>query len=162
MRLRRTAAASALAVAIVFGSAGSANALKWNHGDPLEAKGYGSYGWGYGNWKVNTQSDGTRSRLGANVSISNADNHKVFAKLATHVNAGYCVSPQFVTCSSEYYLWAEADTARHDGYSWAYKTSSTSLPGNADYTRAGIQVRLDIPSRPDIGSGWTWTKGKQY
>ena len=164
MNIRRSLGLAVAGAALLAGSATGAQALNWNSAsNPLTVSGYGSTGYGYGTWTVSTGSDGTRSRLSANLKYSNADNHKVFAKLQTYVNAGYCLSSDYLSCTAQYYYYTSSDTSRVNQTGvWVNRTTSTGLPGEADYARAGVQVRLDIPVRPDVGSGITWTKGLKY
>jgi hypothetical protein len=151
------------AVALV-GVGASAQALTWNSkSSPLTVTGYGSTGWGYGTWKASTSTDGTRSRLAATLKYSNADNHKVFAKLNTWVNAGVCITAGYLDCTASYYPYWSADTPRHNVAGvWKTMYASTQLDPGADYARGVIQVKLDIPWRGDPGSGYTFTNGMKY
>lgn len=146
------------------GSASAGQALTWaSSSKPLTVTGYGSTGWGYGSWTVSSGTDGTRSRLSANLKYKNADNHKVFAKLQTWINAGYCATSPYLSCTSQYYYYTEKDTDRsNDTSKWVTKSATTGLPGTADFARAGIQVKLDIPVRTDVASGVLWTNGMKY
>lgn len=137
---------------------------------PLKVTGYGSTGVGYGTWTVSSGSDGTRSRATAHLAYYNADNHKVFYKLLTYVNAGYCYTPQYLTCDVKYYSYGDNDSNHYNtgsskvgSWTWITANSVTStLPGNADYARGGLITKLDIPVRTDSSSSTWWTNGAAY
>jgi hypothetical protein len=164
--IRRVASLGTLVVLLVGGSAvGAQGAYKlWaNPTAPLRVEYDHSVGWGFGAWTVSSGSDGTRSRLGANVAMSYPfKGRKVFAKLTTWVNAGYCISPDFVTCSMKYYYYDQSDTKHVQSIPWYYVSTTTGVPGGADYARAEIQVKLDIPWKPDPASNSLFTTGVKY
>ena len=169
--MRRTSArlaAVALAVpAIVVATAGAGFALgevrTWNSsGTPLKVTGYGSTGYGYGTWRASTASDGTRSRLSANLRINNADNHAVFAKLTTQTNAGYCAAPEYVSCTAQYFTYDDSDTSRYSGSSYKAHNTSTGLNSSGNYARGLVTVKLDIPWRDDPSSGTSYTQPEPY
>lgn len=82
------------ALGLIMLSGVSAYAVSWNTSrKPLTVSGYGSVGDGFGSWTVSSDKDGTRSRLTASLWYKNADNHTVYAKLETWVNAGVCAAP---------------------------------------------------------------------
>jgi hypothetical protein len=100
----------------------------------------------------------------------NADNHKVFYKLQTWVNAGSCFQPDYTSCTAKYYQYGDNDSNHYNTSSpnttnWVWITAnnvSSTLPGSADYARGGLIVKLDIPVRTDISSSTWWTAGKHY
>ena len=107
--------------------------------------------------------NGAPGHTSANLWYHDGDNHKVFATLHTYVNAGLCVAPQYTSCSAAYYIYKSADTAHSNASdTWVNKSITTGLSGSADFARAGVQVVLDIPLRPDSYSGTTWTNGMKY
>ena len=150
------------------GNIAQAVALTWNSsGTPLTVSGYGSTAKGYGTWLISTGTDGTRSRLTANLKITNADDHAAYAKLETMVNAGACFSGSYLNCSSPYYSWAFAKTsgvttATGATSVWVSKSTSTNLSPYGNYARALVFVALDIPYLPDAISQPTLTNGLPY
>lgn len=164
---RRISTIILLAGAIVVAGASAGYALGrvryWNSVDkPLTVSGYGSTGWGYGSWRVSTGTDGTRSRLGAHQAISNADDHRVFVKLSTWTNAGYCLATEYLQCTQQYFSYDDSDTGRTSCYCWEYLATSTGVNAAANYARAQVRVKLDVPWRPDPDSNPTYTKGDSY
>lgn len=145
-------------------SAPASLAVNWaKSSEPLKVSGYGSTGYGYGTWTVSSGSDGTRSRLTANLKYSNGDNHKVYGRISTWTNAGICISPEYTSCTATYYPYASNDTAHvNEAGKWVAKTATTSVNPAADYARGQVFVRLDIPLRPDPTSEQTLTKGVKY
>ena len=165
--LARLASVAAVSTAVVATTAGASYALGevryWNSSSaPLTVTGYGSSGYGYGTWKVSTGTDGTRSRLTANLRINNADNHAVYATLTTQTNAGYCVEPDYTSCTAQYFTYATQDTAHYTGASWKALTTSTGLNASGNYARGLVNVKLDIPWRTDPSSGTTFTRASAY
>ncbi len=167
-RLTRAVAAGVLAVGAVGLTAGSAQALGefkyWNSAtSPLTVTGYGSTGRAYGGWRLYTGTDGTRAYTDANMKVNNAANHRVYVQSQTWLNAGLCVSPQYTSCSSSYYYHATATSNRISSSSWTWHYGfSTGLDGSADFARAAIRARLDIPWRTDPSAGPTYTNGSKY
>jgi hypothetical protein len=165
--------AAVAGLAMIGGGVAEAAAFTWaTKSAPLTATGYGSTGVGYGTWNVSSGTDGTRSRATANLAYYNADNHKVFYKLLTWVNAGACLSPDFITCDLKYYqLSANGVDSNHystasksvGNWTWIVANGVTEqLPGSADYARGELHSKLDIPLRSDISSPAWLTKGKKY
>ncbi|KUN80197.1 hypothetical protein [Streptomyces griseoruber] len=138
---------------------------EWNSkSEPLTEKSYGSTGKAYGKWKVTQTSDGTKSKAYGYSKLSyQADNHKVYFDLDTHLNAGYCTQvSKYMSCSKEYYYYKSDEGKHHDSSAWTYNTAQTGVTGAADYARAGMATCLDIPARPDTCSGRTYTAGGKY
>lgn len=135
----------------------------WNtSSNPLTVTGYGSTGYAYGDWRIADTSNGTRSILRSRLKYNDADNHKVYVQWETWTNAGYCAQPDYTSCDQAYYYWAMDETSHQNEESWTWHSDSTSLNPAADYARARIAVRLDIPWRPDPISGWVLTRGSNY
>jgi len=135
----------------------------WNSSTtPLTASGYGSTGYGYGQWKVSTGTDGTKSRLYANIKLNNADNHTVYAKLKTQSNAGSCFAPDYTSCVATWYHYASSDSSHYNGSVYKQYVTRTDVNPSGDYARAIVNVCLDIPWRSDIYSGDSYTKGDWY
>ncbi|MDR2374317.1 MAG: hypothetical protein LBD77_09555 [Bifidobacteriaceae bacterium] len=165
--LKRVIGGAIAALLIVGGSALAANAAvtrAWNSSsNPLKVAGYGSTGWAYGSFTVSTGSDGTKARGTNAAKYSNADNHKVYVKQITYVNAGYCVASEYLSCSQAYYKYTENDSTHINVVNtWKAANTKTSVPGTADYAKGGFHVKLDIPLRGDPGSGQSLTKGVNY
>ncbi|SNT06803.1 hypothetical protein SAMN06309944_1943 [Micrococcales bacterium KH10] len=164
--LRKVHVIVAVMTLLLSVTAGTAHAKirYWNSAStPLTVTGFGSTGYGYGNWTVSTSTDGTKSRLGATMKYKNADNHKVYAKLETLVNAGTCLSSDYTSCTQKYYSHDWNNSGKIDkANKWFTKRATTGVPGIADYARASINVKLDIPWRADPTSGTTHTKGVKY
>jgi hypothetical protein len=163
--VRRVSALLVAAAAILMVTATASYALvvrSWNSAsDPLTVHAYGTYAWSYGTWDVSTHSDGTRSRLHAYQSTGSAS-HKVYETLKTYVNAGYCVTPKYTSCSQQYYYYDRNTTQHTSSYAWVYEGTSTGLTATADYARGNISTRMDVPWRTDPSSGDTYTEGVQY
>ncbi|MHC0432767.1 hypothetical protein ACX6XY_21680 [Streptomyces sp. O3] len=165
--LRRIATAGALTALAVGGTAASAAAIgeyhTWNtKSSALKVTGYGSTGYAYGKWRVYNGADGTRSKVYSYSRLNNAHNHKVFVKLETQVNAGYCVQPKYTTCTQSYWNHDDTHTRHHSSSSWKYYKASTGVSGAADYARGRVQAKLDVPWRSDPSTGWSYTSGTQY
>ncbi len=163
----RLAAVVLASGALVAATSGAAYALgevrAWNSPSaPLMVSGYGSAGYGYGTWKASTGSDGTRSRLSANLRIRNTDNHMVFAKLTTQTNAGYCFQPEYTSCSASYFTYASSTTGRYAGSTYKSFGASTGVNASGNYVRGLVNVQLDIPWRDDPSSGTTYTQPEAY
>ena len=137
--------------------------MNWNSSSaPLRVFGYGSNGWGFGDWTVSTGGDGTRSRLMAQQRIDNADNHTVFVTFETWVNAGFCFAPQYTNCSQPYYFFESGSTSRVNSSSWRQRWATTGVSPAADKARAYVRVKLDVPWRMDPSSNPTITNGRTY
>lgn len=111
--IRRTLAqvvALALAIACAVALASPSDAAKkrkWNSkstpltlkdGDVLKAQGYGK-------WTIGTTSSGTRSQAWGYLRDRHANGFNVFYRLDTYTNAGYCLSPEYVSCDQVWYPW---------------------------------------------------------
>lgn len=158
---RRTAA---VAVLILMGYSSSALALSWNSAaTPLTVTGYGSTGKGHGTWTISTGTDGTRYRTSASLYLINADNHKVYAKTSNYSNSGVCFAPDYTSCQQSFYLHNTSETTHYNvAKTWKTFSSSAAVNGTADYHRAAINVKLDVPWKADPSSGATWTTGIKY
>lgn len=71
-------------------------------------------------------------------------------------------APTYLSCTASYYNYNSSTTSKHDKSTWQYRTASAPVNPTADYARAGINVRIDIPWRSDISSGTTFTNGVNY
>ncbi len=166
-RLARRSSGILLAGALIVGGASAAHAkneyLYWNSSsNQLHVAGYSSDGYAYGQWRVTDGSNGTRAYGDAKVHIVNALNHKVFSKFYTYVNAGYCAVTPYLSCTQQYYLYDDADTSHTASTTAVWVYASTAVPGTADYARAGVEVKLDIPNHVDPASGQSYTNGTKY
>ena len=166
-RLVGATAALATGCAMSLGAAAVAQAKGeykyWNSSsNPLVVTGYGSTAKAYGQWRVADSSGGTRSFLDSNTWYSNADNHKKYATLDTYVNSGYCIQPNYTSCSVAYYWYAYDETSHSNSTSWTWLYADTDIPIEASYAKALVHVCLDIPLRPDPCSGGAATTGTEY
>lgn len=153
-----------VAGSLVLAGAGAAQAAPFvwaTSSAPLNLTHYGSTAWGHGDWDI-VQSGGTWSRGWPRIRINDVANHTAYASMTTLTNATVCVSPDFVTCSVPYSPWETRSTPRYGGSTWKKYTLSTNLPAVADYARASVVVRIDVPLRPDGTSPAGTTKGKKY
>lgn len=153
-----------MAIGLAGFGAGIAQATEYinSKSKPLTVVGYGSTGYGYGDWKVSTGSDGTRSRLSGYQRLNDSDNHKVYMGLETWVNAGACVSGDLLDCTQAYYYYASTTTSHTNSSAYVNKKATTGLTAAADYARAAVRVSLDIPWRTDQHGGWAYTDGNKY
>lgn len=160
------AVAAGGALAVAAGSAAQAKGeyKYWNSSSNLlVVTGYGSTAKAYGQWRVADSSNGTRSFLDSNTWYANADNHKKYAYFETWVNSGYCIQPNYTSCSVAYYAYASAETAHSNNGNWEWLYANTDIPANASYAKAGIiRVCLDVPFRTDPCSGGASTTGTEY
>lgn len=160
-------AATLSSVGLLAGSAGSALALgevrRWNSAQqPLTVTGYRSTGQGHGTWKVSVGSDGTRSRLSAQLRLRNSDNHRVFAHLTTQTDAGYCHTGGQGDCQFSWADHASATTQRHAGSAWKPFTTSTGVNPDGQWARARVRVQIDVPWRKDPASNAVYTARSSY
>lgn len=167
LRLARRSYGLLLAAALIVGGATAAHAkneyLYWNSSsNQLSVSGYSSTGYAYGQWRVTDGSNGTRAYGDAKVRISNALNHKVFAKFYTYVNAGYCATTPYLSCTQQYFYYADADSSHTASTTAVWVYANTAVPGTANYARAGVEVKLDIPNHVDPASGQSYTNGTRY
>lgn len=165
--LARAAALLGFGIALSLVTAGAAEAKgeyhAWNsYGNPLVVSGYGSTAKAYGQWRIADGSGGTRSYHDARVTYSNADNHTKYSKMSTYTNSGYCIAPQYTTCSQSYYFFASASTPHSNVGGWQWLYANTGLNSTASFARDAAYVCLDVPWRPDPCSGPTYTAGSEY
>lgn len=150
-------------LALLLVEATGAWALSWNSSSqPLTVTGYGSTGEGYGTWFISTGSDGTRYRATSYMRINNADDHEVYSHIRNWTSAGFCYAPEFLSCTVDYSVYNSMQSGRHDYSFYVGRSSSAPLHGAAEYHRAEVKMRLDIPWRSDPSSTATWTNGIDY
>lgn len=151
-------------------AAASAGTLRyWNSAsNPLIVKNESGNdaGAGYGNWRVETTSVGTESRAFGYLKDLRANGNNVYFKLETWTNAGYCISPDYVSCTAEYYYYREEfsggnkETWNQNYWSPKYLAATLVNP-SADYARPHMFVQ-ESNDFGDPYAGPTITKGNAY
>lgn len=170
-RTRRAIAVVAIVVAGVASTAPAYAATRsWNSkSKPLTTRnGNGkALAQGYGTWKVGTTSSGTRSQTYGYLRDADSGNgYKVYFEMETYVNSGYCLQPQFTSCSGKYYKLANQfsnfNKETWGSGSWSPRFyASTKLDPVADYARAALHT-AESNKGPDSKSGKFFTKGNKY
>lgn len=175
MRIKSTLAraiagtVAALAVGGVLAiAAGSAAQAKdeykyWNSStNPLTVTGYGSTAKAYGQWRVADGADGTKAFLDSRMWLQNADNHKKYTYNETWTSTGYCIEPQYTSCSAQFYFYASSETSHSNTGDWQWLYTSTYVPSSGNSARGSEWACLDIPLRSDPCNGATKTLPTNY
>lgn len=181
-RVRRAAVmafvAAAAALATAIPAAAYDTASYWNKSSsPLVATGYGSAARAYGYVKIYNGSDGTRLYSYAWNKFTDGDNHQAFLEGVSQFNAGTCRSDgntvmyKGVSTSAEstcYAQFFDYSSFRQNGLnytsgSWVQmSTVSTGVASGADRGRAKIRLKIDIPLRPDVGVGPSYSSADSW
>lgn len=111
-------------------------------------------------------SSGLRSRVYAKLKYvpDTRDEDGIYAELRPQYNAGYCIAPDYTSCTAQWFDDEHVKTTRwKEDYFSTYLTASRNVSPNADFARALVRICEDIPSWPDdCISGWAYTKGNAY
>ncbi|WP_432457140.1 hypothetical protein [Cellulomonas iranensis] len=168
-------AALVVAVALAAGTAAALPAAAYNTpsywntaGAPLQVSGYGSTARAYGYIKIFNGSNGTRLHSYAWNKFTDADNHAAYLNGKSQFNAGTCREVSVTigykgvqvaagaACAQTFY---DGEGFRQDGLnyttnSWVQMANkSTGVHSGADRGRAAVRMAIDIPLRPDVESG---------
>jgi hypothetical protein len=160
-------AGTALSTVVILSSPAAA-ATKWwaPSTDPLAAKTAGVVqGRAYGYHEIDYTSAGTRSHAEVRLYDNHPGGQSMYIELHTYVNAGYCVSPDFVQCDAEYYYYDDDESDRWADDSWSaygWTLGTTAVPASADYARGSVKACEDQNNQPDDCSGWGISKGSSY
>jgi hypothetical protein len=150
----------------------------WNTSStPLVASGYGSTARSYGYIKIFNGSNGTRLYSYAWNKFTDADNHRAYLAGRTQFNAGTCstssvqVSFKGVSvggsssCAQQFY---DKDNFTQGGLNYtsstwtAMPTTNHAVVSGADRGRAVVRMSIDIPLRPDVQSGESYSSADSW
>ena len=165
-----TSTATLLLGVAVAPQAVASTVRSWNSSTtPLTVKNEGGTpaGQGYGNWTIATGGTGTESKAyGYLRDLLPGNGYNVYFKLETWTNAGYCVQPEYTSCSSQYYYYAQQfsggtkETWNQNYWSPKY-LAATRLNPSGSYARAHMFVQ-ESNNFGDPWSGPTITSGIAY
>ena len=161
---------SAALGAVVFFSSPVAAATKWwaPQSTPLKVVDDNTnvvQGRAYGYHEIDQTSSGTRSHAEVRLYDNRPGGQSMYIELHTYTNAGYCLSPDYVSCDAEYYFYDDDESDRWSDDSWSafgWTLGTTGLPASADYARGSVQACEDQNNEPDDCSGWGHSKGSKY
>jgi len=162
------AVVAAVIVATTALIAGPAYALKyWAPSTaPLAAKTDGvTQGRAYGYHEIDQTENGTRSHAETRIYDDREGGDSIYIELQTYVNAGYCVSPDYLSCNQQYYYYDSDQSNRWSDNTWSpyfWTLGTTGLPAEADYARGKVKACEDQNNAPDDCSGWGISKGSAY
>jgi hypothetical protein len=152
-------------LAIAAGSAAQAKDeyKYWNsQSNPLVVTGYGSTVQAYGQWRVTDSAGGTMSFLDSRTWMYNADNHKKYTYFETWTSTGYCIEPQYTSCTAQFFFYAGTETPHSNTTDWQWLYASTGLPGSGNSAKGLAWTRIDVPWRDDPISGSAITLPTNY
>lgn len=163
------ALASAALAVLLMSTPAFAAARHWNsRANPLIASDGGhDKAAGYGTWTIGVTKNGTRSQAYGYLKDLESNGKNVYFELFTQSNAGYCVQPQYTSCSADWYGYEsqfsgfDKETWNHDYWNDTAFYASTSVNPSGDFARGRMQVS-ESNWGPDTHSGSTYTKGKPY
>lgn len=140
----------------------------WNsYNTPLTVSDDGQEkGQGYGTWKIGTTVNGTRSQSWGYLRDRHDNGHKVYFELKTYVNAGLCYSPEYTSCTAQWYYHAKQfsdfNKETWSGSSWSPEFyASTDVSAAASNARGRFTV-AESNGGPDLHSGEKYTWGNRY
>lgn len=150
----------------------------WNQsGTPLVVSGYGSTARGYGYIKIYNGSNGTRMYAYAWNKFTDADNHAAFLSASTQYNAGTCRSESSTvifkgvevgsssSCTQQFFSYGSfrQNGLNYTSSSWIQMSNANAgVDGGADRGRAAVQLKLDIPLKPDVASGTSYSAADSW
>lgn len=174
----------ALVVGLVAGGAAALPAAAyntnswWNQSStPLEVSGYGSTAKGYGYIKIFNGSNGTRLHSYAWNRFTDADNHAAYLSGVSQFNAGSCRAYSVTvgykgvevaassSCANTFYNHASfrQNGLNYTSSSWIQMANqSTGVNAGADRGRAEVRMAIDIPLRPDVESGPSYSQSDSW
>lgn len=133
---------------------------------PLAAKTDGVVqGRAYGYHEIDYTSAGTRSHAETRIYDNKEGGDGIYIELHTYLNAGYCVSPDYVSCNQQYYFYDKDQSTRWSDNSWSayhWTLGTTGVSATADYARGSVKVCEDQNNAPDDCSGFGISKGTAY
>lgn len=154
------------------------SASYWNRsGTPLVVSGYGSTARGYGYIKIFNGSNGTRMYAYAWNKFTDADNHAAYLSAKTQYNAGTCRSESktvlfkgvevgsSTSCTQQFYDHGSFTQygLNYTSSSWVQMSSANAaVHGGADRGRAAVTLKLDIPLKPDVVSGTSYSAADSW
>lgn len=160
---------SSLAIVAVLGAPAEAKVRSWNDATtPLTVfEGGKAKGAGYGTWQIGTTVNGTRSQAYGYLRDRDPGNgYKVYFELITQSNSGICLSPEYTSCTAEFYdgarQFSDFDKETWGKSSWSPRFyASTAVSPSGSFARARMRVG-ESNKGPDSHSKNKLTKGNPY
>lgn len=114
-------------------------------------------------FRVARLSTGLKAQSAWKLKDTATDGNLVHGTAYTMTNAGYCYSPDYVSCSQEYYKYGTNETPGWGGTyrsGWFYEAHS--VPATATYARLSGKMCMGVKYWPDPCDGYAISSGWRY